>query len=148
MFGDCVFGIVFTKTAGHVDTHTHTCSRRGVYIVDSVNGDRSCCNWGKKVGQGRCHADINNLAATVRGWGEGRVGCGLKLALEVHVLCRSIESTLKVNQQLSRCPWQSVSSMSIYTFNFNLLSMKGMFARTNSKLIFLFELLQAHCTYL
>lgn len=29
-----------------------------------------------------------------------------------------------------------------------LLPMKGMFARTNPQLVFLFELLQAHCTYL
>lgn len=29
-----------------------------------------------------------------------------------------------------------------------LLSMKGMFTRTNPQLVFLFKLLQAHCTYL
>lgn len=31
---------------------------------------------------------------------------------------------------------------------FYLLSMKGMFAWTNPQLVFLFELLEAHCTYL
>ena len=42
--------------------HTHT--KGGVYTVDSVSGDHSCCNWGKKLGQGRCRADINNSVET------------------------------------------------------------------------------------
>lgn len=53
------------------DTHTHCLWKVGVYAVDSVNDDRSCWNWGKKLGQERCHADINNLVETVGAWGEG-----------------------------------------------------------------------------
>lgn len=35
-----------------------------------MNGDHSGCNWGKKLGQGRCHADINNSVEMVGHGGE------------------------------------------------------------------------------
>lgn len=70
---ECVFSLK-NSTAFHARAHTHTLSKRGVY-----SGDHSCCNWGKKVGQGRCHADINNSVQMVRAQG-GRVGVKLARA--------------------------------------------------------------------
>ncbi len=81
----CETAWLYWHTCTHVRTHTHT--KGSVYTVDSVSGDHSCCNWGEKLGQGRCLADINNSVEMVRARGGG---CGIKLAQAIHhVLCGS-----------------------------------------------------------
>lgn len=76
VLGNGLLGMSVFSVKQHGFTCTHTQIKRGVYTVDSVSGDHSCGNWGKKLGQGRCRADINNSVEMVRarGWGMGGGG--------------------------------------------------------------------------
>lgn len=61
------------KSAAMLDTHAPNPHKRGSFLCGSSDWRLLLQQLGEKLGQGRCHADINNSVGMVRaGWGCGQ----------------------------------------------------------------------------